>query len=204
MNKHLIRLLVAIALVAYAVVAVSTVAKANHKVQIKEIKLKDTNAQLKELQLKYNTLNGSLDEQLKAKEADKAKIDELEKKRQELEQQLSVKKAQQASNQAIAAVTGTKVAYASSGDHNALMQAAGIPSGQWASAEKLVQRESSWNPNAMNSIGACSLVQALPCSKIPGDWRNPVDALRWGNGYVVSRYGSWDAALQHSYSHNWY
>lgn len=91
-----------------------------------------------------------------------------------------------------------------SGSHNEWMAAAGIPQDQWSAAETLVQRESSWNPLAMNNIGACSLVQALPCSKIPGDWRDPVTALRWGHGYVVSRYGTWNSALAHSYNNNWY
>lgn len=69
----------------------------------------------------------------------------------------------------------------------------------------LVMKESGCNPNAYNSSsGACSLVQSLPCSKIGADWRNPIVALRWGNGYVMSRYGSWAAAVAHSKSYGWY
>lgn len=93
---------------------------------------------------------------------------------------------------------------ASGGSHTDWMTQAGIPQNEQAAAEQLVQRESSWNPNAMNSIGACSLVQALPCSKIQGDWRDPVTALKWGNGYVKGRYGTWNAALSHSLQNSWY
>lgn len=91
--------------------------------------------------------------------------------------------------------------------HADLLKAAGVAESEWESAEQLIQGESSWNSTAWNpSSGACSLVQALPCSKIPGDWKNPVDALKWGNGYVLSRYGSWAnawSAWNSRYPH-WY
>lgn len=88
--------------------------------------------------------------------------------------------------------------------HSDLLAAAGIDPSQWASAEWLVDRESGWNPTAYNTEGACSLVQSLPCSKIPGDWTDPVTALTWGQSYVLARYGSWDAALAHSLAYNYY
>lgn len=89
--------------------------------------------------------------------------------------------------------------------HAELMTSAGIPLDQQPAADILIQRESSWNANAYNqNSGSCSLVQALPCSKIGDNWRDPVTALRWGNGYVVARYGTWQIALQHSYTHSWY
>lgn len=92
-----------------------------------------------------------------------------------------------------------------SGTKQDWLSAAGIPEDQWDSADKLIQRESSWNPNAVNkSSGACGLVQALPCSKLGPNWNDPVVALKWGQKYVVGRYGSWDSALAHSYSHGWY
>ncbi len=72
------------------------------------------------------------------------------------------------------------------------MAAAGIASSDWGYVDYIVSRESGWNPNATNSSsGACGLVQALPCSKVPGNGYDPVDNLRWGNGYAVGRYGSW-------------
>ena len=92
-----------------------------------------------------------------------------------------------------------------SGTHEQWMTAAGIPQSDWQYVEVLVQRESSWNPSAFNkSSGSCSLVQALPCSKIPGNWQDPVNALRWGNSYVVARYTTWQNALAHSFQYNWY
>mgnify|MGYP001003300645 CR=1 FL=1 len=85
------------------------------------------------------------------------------------------------------------------------LKAAGIPESDWRVADILVTKESSWNPNAVNrSSGACGLAQALPCSKLGSNWNNPVHALQWMDRYVRSRYGSWQAALNFHYSHNWY
>ena len=209
MNKHFFRVLVALALALYAIVAVYTVYNANHKIQVKEIKLKDTSAQLKELQIKYNQLNGNLDEQLKAKQVDQQKIDELEKQRQQLEQQLSVKKAQEASNKAITAVSGSNVAVAASGDHNTLMSAAGIPQDQWACTDYIISHESGWRVNASNGgSGAYGLPQSLPGSKMASagaDWAtNPITQLKWYYGYTSARYGSPCGAYEYWLVHHWY
>ncbi|MDQ4213286.1 transglycosylase SLT domain-containing protein [Microbacterium capsulatum] len=85
------------------------------------------------------------------------------------------------------------------------MAAAGIAPGDWGYVDYIVSRESGWNPNATNrSSGACGLVQALPCSKVPGNGYDPVDNLRWGTGYAVGRYGSWAGAQAFWASHNWW
>ncbi|KJQ52939.1 Transglycosylase SLT domain protein [Microbacterium sp. SA39] len=75
------------------------------------------------------------------------------------------------------------------------MAAAGIAESDWGYVDYIVAKESGWNPNATNkSSGACGLVQALPCSKVPGNGYDPVDNLRWANGYATGRYGSWAGA----------
>ena len=95
-----------------------------------------------------------------------------------------------------ASVSGTKADW---------MAAAGIPESDWPYVDYIVNRESSWNPNAVNaSSGACGLAQALPCSKVPGDWSNPVDSLRWQYSYVNSRYGGYAGAVAHSQATGWY
>lgn len=99
---------------------------------------------------------------------------------------------------------GTK-ATSYTGSHADWMSAAGIAESDWSAAEILVQRESSWNPSAVNaSSGACGLVQSLPCSKLGPNWTDPVVALKWGDQYVKERYGGWQQALAHSYSYGWY
>lgn len=106
-----------------------------------------------------------------------------------------------------ARVTGSKPKPVSkpSGNKESWLRAAGVPERDWEAAIVLVQKESSWNPLAVNpSSGACSLAQALPCSKIPGDWRDPVNALKWMDNYCKQRYGGWSQALSFHRSHNWY
>ncbi|PTT17516.1 hypothetical protein DBR36_10575, partial [Microbacterium sp. HMWF026] len=85
------------------------------------------------------------------------------------------------------------------------MAAAGISEADMGYVDYIVSRESGWNPNATNrSSGACGLVQALPCSKVPGNGYDPVDNLRWGTGYAVGRYGSWAGAYAFWTSNHWW
>ncbi len=95
--------------------------------------------------------------------------------------------------------------YSGGGSKEEWMSAAGIASGDWAYVDYIVSRESGWNPNATNrSSGACGLVQALPCSKVPGNGYNPVDNLRWGTGYASARYGGWAGAYRFWTTHHWW
>lgn len=85
------------------------------------------------------------------------------------------------------------------------MSAAGISEGDWGYVDYIVSRESGWNPNATNrSSGACGLVQALPCSKVPGNGYDPVDNLRWATGYATGRYGSWAGAQAFWSKNHWW
>lgn len=80
------------------------------------------------------------------------------------------------------------------------LAASGIPEDQWPVVDWLVQKESGWNPNAINrSSGACGLAQALPCAKIANSgltWNDPVDSLKWQYRYVQARYGSYHNAKE--------
>ncbi|GAA2926875.1 hypothetical protein GCM10010458_06210 [Microbacterium luteolum] len=85
------------------------------------------------------------------------------------------------------------------------MAAAGIAESDWGYVDYIVSKESGWNPNATNSSsGACGLVQALPCSKVPGNGYDPVDNLRWANGYATGRYGSWAGAHAFWTNNHWW
>lgn len=95
--------------------------------------------------------------------------------------------------------------YTGGGSPAEWMAAAGIAESDWGYVDYIVKKESGWNPNATNaSSGACGLVQALPCSKVPGNGYDPVDNLRWGNGYAVGRYGSWAAAYDFWTRNHWW
>ncbi|WP_230667912.1 MULTISPECIES: lytic transglycosylase domain-containing protein [unclassified Microbacterium] len=85
------------------------------------------------------------------------------------------------------------------------MAAAGIAQSDWGYVDYIVSRESGWNPNATNPYsGACGLVQALPCSKVPGGGYDPVANLTWANGYAVGRYGSWANAYAFWTANHWW
>ena len=74
---------------------------------------------------------------------------------------------------------------------------------------KLVERESSWNPNAVNkSSGATGLFQALPASKMASegnDYRtNYKTQIKWGCKYIKNRYGTPTKAWNFWQQHHWY
>ena len=95
--------------------------------------------------------------------------------------------------------------YTGGGSPAEWMAAAGIPEADWGYVDFIASKESGWNPNATNpSSGACGLIQALPCSKVPGSGYNPVDNLRWANGYASGRYGSWAEAYNFWTSNHWW
>lgn len=80
---------------------------------------------------------------------------------------------------------------------------------QWPALKALWQRESGWSYTATNpSSGAYGIPQSLPASKMASagsDWRtNPDTQIRWGLGYIKSRYGSPADAWAHETRFNWY
>ena len=74
---------------------------------------------------------------------------------------------------------------------------------------KLWNRESGWNPNAVNKKSlACGIPQSLPCSKMKSegsDYKtNGKTQIRWGLKYIKNRYGSPSKAWEHSQKKGWY
>jgi hypothetical protein len=80
---------------------------------------------------------------------------------------------------------------------------------QYQCLDRLWMRESSWNHRARNPwSGAYGIPQALPAAKMRTagpDWRtSPATQIRWGLGYIQSRYGSPCSAWGHSAATGWY
>lgn len=80
---------------------------------------------------------------------------------------------------------------------------------QWVCLKKLWYHESGWSirsgsPNG----GSFGIPQSLPGSKMASagsDWRtNAATQIKWGLGYIKSRYGSPCGAFAHWQSHHWY
>lgn len=77
---------------------------------------------------------------------------------------------------------------------------------EWESLYRLWQKESGWNPNAVNkSSGAFGIAQILP-SAHPTARRNmsAQEQIDWGLNYIRNRYGSPSQAWAHSQRTNWY
>lgn len=103
------------------------------------------------------------------------------------------------------AASAARPQYTGGGSPAEWMSAAGIAESDWGYVDYIAKRESGWNPNATNkSSGACGLIQAYPCSKVPGNGYDPVDNLRWANGYATGRYGSWSAAYDFWTRNHWW
>lgn len=114
-------------------------------------------------------------------------------------QQVSSATTAGTSNQVVSAVMP-------SGGRVDWLVASGIPENEWWAVDYLVSRESGWNPCAYyprqndcsaSPSTACGLVQQNPCGKIPGDWTDPVAALKWQYQYVAARYGGYAQAVEH-------
>lgn len=80
---------------------------------------------------------------------------------------------------------------------------------QYKCLDRLWMRESSWNHLARNPwSGAYGIPQALPAAKMRTagtDWRtSPATQIKWGLGYIQSRYGNPCTAWNHSMSTGWY
>jgi len=73
---------------------------------------------------------------------------------------------------------------------------------------KLWTQESSWQVDAENASGAYGIPQALPgyqMASVGSDWRtNAVTQIKWGLGYITSRYGTPCGAEDHELSAGWY
>ncbi|WP_246104425.1 hypothetical protein [Rudaeicoccus suwonensis] len=91
----------------------------------------------------------------------------------------------------------------------AMLSSFGWGQNQMGCLVSLWNRESGWNASAENaSSGAYGIPQALPGSKMASagaDWRtNPATQIKWGLGYIASRYGSPCGAWGHSQATGWY
>lgn len=103
----------------------------------------------------------------------------------------------------VAPVRAPQPQIASGGNCASWIAAAGISDSY--SAMALINRESGCNPYITNaSSGSCGVAQELPCGKSGCVLGDGYCQVAWMNRYVLSVYGSWGAALGHSYAFNWY
>jgi hypothetical protein len=82
------------------------------------------------------------------------------------------------------------------------------PSTYFSCLNDIYTRESGWRYNAENASGAYGIPQALPGDKMAtagSDWMtNPATQIRWGLGYIQSRYGDPCSAWSFWQAHGYY
>jgi type II secretory pathway pseudopilin PulG len=162
---------------------------------------KELEQQTKTLQVKIKQLNSTT----QSAEERQKQIEALQKQLEAKTKELQAKRETQARALAEAPQPTKQVAgaVAVSGSCEQWLAQAGVS--DLGSARELIRRESSCNPNAVNSSsGACGIAQELPCGKSGCGLGNPVCQIRWMQGYVTARYGGWSQAIAWHNSHNWY
>lgn len=91
----------------------------------------------------------------------------------------------------------------------ALMPQYGLSSGEFGCLDYIWTQESNWNVHADNpSSSAYGIPQALPGKKMASagdDWEDSAETqIRWGLGYIKSRYGTACNAEGFKRGHGWY
>ena len=91
----------------------------------------------------------------------------------------------------------------------ALMPQFGMSSSQFGCLDNIWSQESGWNVHAANpSSSAYGIPQALPGSKMSSagpNWEDNAETqIRWGLGYIQSRYGSACEAWSYKQGAGWY
>ena len=82
------------------------------------------------------------------------------------------------------------------------------PNAQFGCLDNIWTRESGWRWNAANASGAYGIPQALPGSKMAtagADWQtSPATQIKWGLGYIQSKYGTPCSAWSFWQANGWY
>ena len=92
--------------------------------------------------------------------------------------------------------------------YNMLSSFGWSPSTYFSCLNNIYTRESGWRYDAENASGAYGIPQALPGSKMASagaDWMtNPATQIKWGLGYIQSRYGDPCSAWSFWQAHGYY
>lgn len=143
----------------------------------------DKTVSSKELMTSYQKINKMIQEKIKAKEAAKAK-----------------EKAKEEALQYVSSVSYTKSEYLTYA-YDLVLNTYGWTEDDYYALVKLWNRESGWNANAHNSLGAHGIPQAYPASKMSSEgsdyYTNGKTQIRWGLGYIKRAYSTPSNAWAH-------
>lgn len=163
-----------------------------------------------ELKLKMEKEAQEKAEQERIAEAEQERLrkEAEEKAKKEQAKKVATKKTQVTSRGSVGRTTGTKAEYQAYAK-DLCINKYGWTENDFQCLVKLVDKESSWNPNAINkSSGAAGLFQALPASKMASEgsdyMTNYKTQTKWGLKYIKNRYGSPSKAWDFWLKHKWY
>lgn len=191
LNMKLKILLIAIGFVGFVVLGVNNITAHRQKIQLKEIQLKDTNVQLKQLEQKY-------DVELKSNDVNEEQLKNLQQEKEELERQLQARNAEK---ERLAKLSTTQKVYAAEAPST---QATRGNCGDNMYKQYIYQHESGCNTDRWNTSGCYGIGQACPSSKIAHCGADFACQDAWFSNYAIQRYGSWEAAYNFWRVHRWW
>lgn len=197
---------IAILLVGFVSLGVSSLVNRDNKIQLQNIQLQSKQAEIKQLQIDYQKLDQKQDEIQKSKDASQSEVDKLKKEKedllkrqQELEAQVSAKREAQRLAQEKLNTASQNVAQA------VVPVASASPNcGDNIYKQYIYHHESGCRTTAMNSIGCYGIGQSCPASKIAHCGTDFTCQDAWFSNYAIQRYGSWEGAYNFWLSHKWW
>lgn len=123
----------AVFLIAFTGIGIRSVTQTNNRIQLRDIQLKDKSAELKELEIHYDTVNVKLDKMRQEKNIDQQEFNQVQKERDDLKQKLDQAEkdlqaktdakriAQEKQDQLAQALTLTGTAHAAGGGNESII-----------------------------------------------------------------------------------
>lgn len=174
--------------------AVHEVNTSRQSIELKEIKIRNIEAELTELESDYIDLQKNKTNTLEQKNKE---IEDLKQRENELESQIEARrqvKEQQAKAYAIEQSRASELA----------RNTADCNTGN-KYKDFIYYKESGCRTNAINpNGGACGIGQALPCSKLPCSLSDYACQDSWFSNYAIKRYGSWENAYNFWTVNSWW
>ena len=192
--KRLLKVLSVLTLILFVGLAIHYTVKQKQTLQFKTIELKSKEAQLIELNQKYDEVLKLQTKSEAEKQQQQEKIKQLESDRERLQRELQAKanKYLADSQKLNTAVLSAPKASAASNCNT------GNPYKDF-----IYMKESGCRTTAVNSIGCRGLGQACPGSKLPCD-DDFACQDRWFSNYAITRYGSWESAYNFWLKNRWW
>lgn len=197
----------------FAGLGIANAVTTHSALETKKVELQSTQDKIKLLQLQYGQLEIKLQSATESQTTSQEQIDQLQKEKDDLDNQLKAARAQVQAK----AVVKQNTVYAADVSKEQLMASAGISNGDYFYADSIITKESGWRECVRNGGAvdctyngelAYGLCQSLPGRKMASagaDWQsNSVTQLKWCNSYAVNRYGSWYNAYVFWQNNKWW